>query len=433
MISLLLALLISPPTKTASYEFTYSESETWITASIVLDEHGWPELQKHSVHPLRPNVVENSRPAVPGAGTELRGLSTSQLWTVTQEWNWNWELRFAEWVKTELDSTWWTRHAIATDCADAVLSARWIFARIHGLPAANHLITGHWFTYRSVKPEWEALPTATEWYDDQKFLAALDYLLSQAFTQSLWEDSYPIAINPQALIPGAYHVRAYDDTGHVQLVYQIGLQPDQIPILTLNSTIPRRVRDLTEYVFLDAATHASAGGFMRMRWPQWNADVVSFVADELMPHFSWEQFDPRFVRGGRKHFWEEVFYRLNPGANLEMLSERSLIQVRDLYLARIPVVEEGYTYCRAHSCSEGTLDWNAWSTPSRDKRIASSIGVFESLYQRTGGTERIRRLLSQDILSLGRDEYSLNQLIQIWNRHAYSSDPNVPIRRRWGL
>jgi hypothetical protein len=416
----------------ADFKFTYGEDDVWITDTVSIDSNGWPEIKKHEVSKSKPLIVQEKQ-LVPGAGTELRGLAGSTLWTVTEQWNWDWELRYTEWVKTTIDKTFWTKYGIATDCADVAISARWIFARIHGLPAANHLITGHWFTYRSVKPEWENLPTAPEWYNDQKFMAALDYLLSQAFTHTLLEDSYPVAIGAQSILPGGYHLHLFDDTGHTQFIYQVGTAPDQIPIVTLNSTTPREVRDLFEYVFFDRESHAPDWGFMRMRWPVWVDDVVSLVAPQDMPFYSEEQFDRRFIRGPRTEFWEEVFYRLNPQADLDVLLERSLVQVRDLFLARIPVVEKGWEICSQTPCFEGSLEWEAWSTPSRDQRIANSIGVFAALLDQVGGSIQIYSMLHSTVLTLDRNDYDLTDLIEVWDEKAYSSNPNDEIGVRWGV
>lgn len=432
MLFLLNLLFSAHLSHAGNYEFTYGEDGAWIKDTISIDARGWPELQKRARLRAKPLHIQ-IQSKVPGAGTELRGLTQSTLWTVTEQWNWDWELRYTEWVKATIDRAFWTRYGIATDCADVALSARWIFARIHGLPAANHLITGHWFTYRSVKPEWETLPTAPEWYNDQKFMAALDYLLSQAFTHSLLEDSYPVAINAQALLPGGYHLHIFDDTGHTQFISLVGTQPDQVPMVTLNSTVPREVRDLAEHVFFDREAKSPDWGFMRMRWPVWIDDVVQLVEPQNMPFYSEEQFDPNFIQGGRSDFWEEVFYRLNPQADLNMLTERSLVQVRELFLARIPVVEKGWQICSQTPCLQGTLEWEAWSTPSRDQRIANAIGVFAALIDRTGSSSRIYRLLHTTTLTYDRDNYDLYELIRIWDEQAYSSDPNDEIGRRWGI
>lgn len=428
---LLVAFLFFSPLSHA-HQFTYREDGQWIRDSIVLDQNGWPELKRRTLLASKPAVVATTR-AFPGAGQELRGLAQSTLWQVTEQWNADWESRYSDWVRANIDRSFWTRFSIATDCADVILSARWIFARMNGLPAANHLITGHWFTYRSVKPEWESLPTAAEWYNDRKFMAALDYLLSQAFTHSLLEDSYPIAINAQAIAPGAYHLKIWDDTGHTQFVYQVGTEPDQVPIVTLNSTVPREVRDLAEHVFFDKEARAPDWGFMRMRWPVWIDDTVQLVPSTSMPFYSEEQYDRRFVRSPRTDFWEEVFYRLNPQANLSLLTERSLVQVRDMFVARIPVVEKGWEVCRQSPCLEGTAEWEAWSTPSRDQRIMNSIGVFAALYDRTGSSNAIYRLLHTKTFSYQRQNYNLFELIRIWDKKSYSSNPNDTIRRRWGI
>lgn len=419
-----------------SYTFEYAEDGAWWRDQVSIDKNGWPILNSHNrIQKSQRTQGLQALQKLPTDNVPLRNKNGVTLWPITNQWNWDWELRFTEWVKTELNSTWWKSNGISTDCADVVLSARWIFARNNGLPVANHLITGHWFTHESVKPEWENLPTAADWHQDQRFLAALDFLLSQAFTHSLWRDSYPVAINKQSLLPGGYHVHLDSDSGHVQFVYQIGLQRDQIPVLTLNSTVPRELRDLFEYVFAGADSYPEGNGFTRMRWPIVSGADVSLVPSEQMPHYSLEQFEQDFVQSPRLYFWEEVFHRLNPNANFDLIARKTLRQVADSFKARIPVVEKGYEICSANPCLEGSLEYEAWSTPSRDARILAGIGVYENLMPYVTDWAAIREILYEPILELEGYHYSynLNELIGVWKEGRYSSNPNDEPRHRWGF
>lgn len=76
----------------------------------------------------------------------------SVIWPVTQQWNMEWESRYANWIESEVNSDYFIEHQFATDCADVALALRWIFARDNGLPAGNKLAgSGNLFTQSSVK------------------------------------------------------------------------------------------------------------------------------------------------------------------------------------------------------------------------------------------------------------------------------------------
>lgn len=419
--------------------YVYGEDGKWFADEYAAAKDGWPEIKSHHVfgnataaqafvkrhHGTRVHQSPFKR--------ELRSETGATLWTVTNQWDWSWELKYTEWVKKELDSTWWKRHNIATDCADVVYSARWIFARNNGLPMANRTLTGSWFTHNSVRPEWEALPTAPEWDQDQRFMAALDYLLSKVFTHTLWQDSYPVAINATALLPGGHHLALDQDTGHTQFIYQIGTSPDQVPVLTLNSTVPRALRDMMEFVFFESIADPNGHAFLRMRWPKFDNGAPDLVAAEDMPHYSQEQFDPSFVRSPRESFWQEVFYRLNPRADFDRIAKKSLQQIYEAFHARIPVVEKGYEVCHANPCVEGTLEWEAWSTPTRDRRIGDTIDIFDKLSSFISDWSVVSGLLRTEVLRLNGWDHSLADIMNKWRAGIYSSDPNDQPEQRWGV
>lgn len=420
------------------FEFVYGDGGAYFHDRIAIRQDGWPRLVKRERVPSVPAAKRAfaNRRRILKLKTEnvpLRNKNGVTLWPITNQWNWDWELRYTEWVKQTMSATWWRENNISTDCADVVLSARWIFARNNGLPVANHLITGNWFTHESVKPEWEGLPTAADWREDQRFLAALDFLLSQAYTHSLWLDSYPVEISANALRPGGYHVQLDSENGHVQFIHQIGTQPDQVPVLTLNSTVPREVRDLFEFVFTVNTADSRGSGFTRMRWPKEVGAAVSLVPAEEMPYYSREQFDYDFVKDPRYAFWEEVFYRLNPNADFDLIAKATLRQISDAFKARIPVVEKGYEVCSKEPCAIGSLNYELWSTPTRDARILTNISVYDGLMTYVDDWAPIRAILNETILKMGWNSLSLRDLINVWKDDRYSSDPNDTPETRWGL
>ncbi len=368
---------------------------------------------------------------MPSGPTVLKGASGQSLWTVTQEWSWDWELKYAQWIKDEIDRDWWLKNNLATDCADVAYSARWIFARNNGLPMANRLASGQWFTQDSVKPEWARLPTGTDWQKDKRFLAALNYMLDFVFTHTLWNDSYPIAITPESLIPGAYHLSLHSRSGHTQFVYRVGLNRDEVPVLTLNSTVPRAVRELAEYIFFGQVADVATNAFLRMRWPVSVNGQPGLKDPGTMPFFSTEQFDSNFVQSPRSAFWEEVFYRLNPGADFNAVALKTARQIVDLIKARIEIVEEGYLACRATLCPAGSAEFEVWSTPSRDARIKATIESYDKLSQFISRWDLISPILEAEILSQDKYSFSVAQLMSVFRMDLFSSDPNDDLFVRW--
>lgn len=426
----------SSSASTPKWTFTFAEDGRWQSHSLTLDKNGWPvvtKLQYFADKSAAAAALKTTPLSAPVKDIALKNKNGVNLWAVTQPWDWSWEIKFAEWVRTELNAGWWKRHGVSTDCADVVYSARWIFARNNGLPMANHLVTGHIFSHESVKPEWEALPTATDWQNDQRFLAALDYLLNQAFTHTLWQDSYPVAVNPNSILPGGYHLYLDQDTGHTQFIYQVGRGPGDLPLVTLNSTVPRALRDLMEWAFFERSADPNSRALLRMRWPEFNNGHVTFQDPTTMPYYSNEQFSPSFIRDNRGSFWREVYYRLNPDADFDLIAQKTAQQIVDQFQTRVSVVENGYRECSATPCVPGTPRYEAWSTPSRDHRIAETIQIFDSLSSMITSWSRISAILRTRILEMGGWNYSAGDFMSKWRADSYSSDPNDPPANRWGL
>lgn len=431
--TLTLAILLGFSAHAKSWTFVYSENGRWRQQNISLDKNGWPRIEQDLVTHKKPAAFATATPLFSVQKNELKNDDGATLWPVTHQWDWEWELKYTEWVKNEINASWWKDHGIVTDCADALISARWIFARVHGLPTANHLTTGAYFTERSVKPEWENLPTDPDWTKDRRFLTALEYLLQFTFTHTLWQDSYPVAINADSLLPGGYHLDLHDNTGHTQFIYKVGTHPDEVPMTTLNSTTPRELRDLFEFIFLEDTSASSGDGFVRMRWPIRTGDQVDLVPAEQMPHYSLEQFDPNFIQSPRTMFWQEVFYRLDPNADYNVIAVKVANELLDLFQERVKIVEDGFRVCGTQHCAPGSPAYEAWSTPSRDLRILQTISILNSILSMVTSSGDIHQVLATRVLNLNGRDWTVNDLIEIWNAGTFSSDPNDTPEKRWGL
>jgi hypothetical protein len=376
----------------------------------------------------------SARPASPAAAT---GVS---LWKVTQSWSWEWEKRYAEWIRNEVDLDFFVKHQLANDCADVAFALRWIFARNHGLPAANRLAgSGVLFTQDSMLPEWAKLPSHADWSQDRRFRAALEYFLNLTYTQTLRRDSYPIEISPESFMPGAHHLSLPGSGGHTWIVKGTDFSPTSTqPIEMMASTVPREVRVLDRLGFWRLLQPEEAkDGLLRFRWPVKTMGQWDLAPEDSHPRFSREQYLPEFVKG-YSSFAEAVLLKLIPNMDFVARLEGGVEEIRTQFGMRKDVVARGYEACKASGCAEDSKAYDDWSTFSRDKRIQEVATQLKLIALNVGEVlPKVKaawsRLSDAPILSLDGEVYSLKEVLLAWEQATYSSDPRHSVQTRWGV
>lgn len=362
------------------------------------------------------------------------------LWRVKEEWSDAWEQKFADWVHQEVTESFFVDHNISVDCADVAFVVRWIFARVHALPAANRLAGGRvLFTQDSMKSEWGNLPTDPDWHKDKLFLRALKYLASHAYTHSLYDDSYPIAIQPYSLTPGVHHLSLGGRSGHTLIVTDTQpLNPMKVPIVMMASTVPAEARMLIRSGYSYQRPAVKEGGFMRMRWPVRSSQGWKLKSAQQMPHYSMEQYDEKVFPNSSPHPLH-VYRRINPHFDPLVLIQSLAQEVQQALKIRQQVVEDGYKHCQSHDCTEGSAGYEDWSTPSRDRQLEQLLNLLESTYNELSSLDpRISAwwaalLKQEDFFEIDGETYSLEILQSQWRKKLYSSDPQLPTENRWNL
>jgi hypothetical protein len=164
--------------------------------------------------------------------------STNQVWEVgDRRWTVEEERRFEKWVEETITEDFFIRYQIPTDCADVVYAIRWIYARINHLPAAATTREGRWIGHWST--DWKHLSTHPEWQMDERFRAALRYLLPMTWTGTLPFDTYPIRISSDSVTPGTLFLLTESHTGMIGHVFLDGSQVH--PLQTWESGLPVKV------------------------------------------------------------------------------------------------------------------------------------------------------------------------------------------------
>lgn len=400
---------------------------------------GWPDLKQtvllNSKVPSESEKLKDftqrskvNSQQILGNGAELKSASTVPLWSATNIWSEQWENKYSEWITTEVDISFFERYQIATDCADIIYAARWIFSRIYNLPAAFELAgTGALFTNRSVRKDWLKLPTHSLWHKDKKFLASLNYLLEQTNTVSLMTAGYPVAINLKSFSAGAYRVRMNPDgdSRHAFLYNKISGPPsNEYPILNIQSTVPREVRKLRQSAF-DTTEHYGerSEGIQRIRWAMTSGTQVKILPSAAHPSYSEEQFDQQMFP--RNQWALKILQAINPNFDESWMVKVARETMVQNMTERVRIVEEGFEFCQKSDCSPGTQAYENWSTPSRDRKMMEYYRSYLKYVGHDG--------LKQTVTIKGK-EYPLYFLYSFWQHvSSGSSDPREPIEERWGF
>jgi hypothetical protein len=397
----------------------------------------------------RPPLAESSRPeeqalvnpALWSAQFAKLTTSTSQgLWKPTQGWSLEWEKRYAEWVQNEVQPEFFRDLNLSVDCADVVYSLRFIFSRMHGLRIGVRLAGSRvLFTHAAYDRRWSRLPTHADWRQDQRFRAALEFLLDNTYTASLIQDSYPIKISPEALTAGAHFMdfTTYLNAAHTWIVFRTQMQGQGLPVEMACASEPKQPWVLMRNPFLDDATEHSTkrGGFLKLRWLA--PSGTALVAGNRMPDYSLEQYDPAFV-AEKGTLGLSTQFRVNSTPDIALLFRRHLDGIRSSLSTRSYLVTTGYDICRDNetTCTPGGRDYEDYSTPSRDRRIGANLAVARAMMAQFG-PELVsiwNEMQNWSLVSVGSNRYlTFGEIIRTWESGLYSSDPRDPPLRRWGV
>ncbi len=369
--------------------------------------------------------------------------ASNVVWTATESWDWDWEKKYADWLVNEVDENFLLKHNIPVDCADVVFALRWIFSRMHHLPAAHHLPGGlSLLTHESGKPEWASFAPASDWWQDKKFMASLAYLLKNTYTHSLVKDSYPIQIDPAPVSGGAFMLDLHSpQTGHTNLIHfaRYGDPTDATWIKWIYSPSGRPFLGKLNSQFgiyrSKYPDKSKQEGYLRHRWPVNENGQWKLLEREKMPYFSEEQYDSANF-AGEKVFAKAVFTRLHkttpdPKAQYSNTLNDAITRIK----VRVDLVEQGFAACAPNRCAVDSEEYDRWSTPSRDKAIAdafeAALRVLRENYQEVLPVWQSRE--KEVIVTIQGKDLDLSFLNWVFTDAKVSSDPNDKISKRWAL
>lgn len=357
--------------------------------------------------------------------------SDAQVWKVGgNRWTIHDEYDYGAWIEANITEDFFIRHNLRVDCADVPYAIRWIYARIHHLPAAartadNQLI-GHW------SRDWAHLPTHTIWHQDKRFLAALKDMLSSTSTQTLPSDTYPIQIGLHSVTVGTTFLTSRNHAGIVSRIIMDGSMTH--PLQTFEATSPARLQRLRFKNFIiPNLNYDRVSGLLKFRWPVYSDNQWHYRPIHEHPFYSDEQYTPAFTKG-YENYLEAVAKRIDPvvyepGEKVEKII-RTL--ARQLY-ERIPIVLEGHQKCQNIQCPEGSLLWELYGTYNRDEFIGVLVHHLENIIQKNHLDQDVILDKMEKIRLPITPERFMTLRYVFQNFKWMSSNPEATVETRWGL
>jgi hypothetical protein len=296
--------------------------------------------------------------------------------------------------------------------------------------------SGKPFGQDSGRADWDQLPIDSSWRKNERFKAAVRYLLDNTYTKSLIRDLYPIEINRDFLTPGAVHLDIGPPVHHAQVIKHVGLDKmcgGSECITVLYGNMP--ARDVSYLDIPDARGLKNGdGGFMRWRWPELTQGKWALRASEKMPGYSLEQFDQSKL--DRIEYQEYLNTKLNlfiaPRDRAALIAER----LNDYLFHRIELTAIGHVQCHLQFCDPQGALYDDLSTPSKDRRFRERRNEFLEILKSIPESDPFWQELEElkipvfDGLGVTIYDYLMNT---DGISDQMSSDPSKGYSARWGL
>lgn len=427
-------------------------------------------------------------------------FAQAAVWQDTNQWSEDWENKYAEFVSQKITTDMFTNInspyvGLATDCADFTYFSRAIFAMENSLPFA---LNTQWEDTKQpisnktsrfdqvadevVKVQFRGdngemkevqLPQPLK---NGKLRAFLRKLGDDVGTWTLPDDTYPIKIDRANLRGGTVYLRqGYNrmtpweaiqtfmtgtppnpkaPPGHALLVQSV--RPSGA-IEFIQSTLPKKVRDLSQIYEIELLPTNGSLGFRRFLQPH----QLGKISRDGINGYSTEQF----TEIGREYYQNsscsgesmgpECFSNNNNG--MIRSNRRNITQFRKDVMEKLATQTESddertervvNTLCGAIrqradviltaepyrlSFNNGCMDlgsYDSYSTPSRDEQIKQFIKPLSFWSSKT--SKLLAKCGSVKIDYTGQ-LYSIESLVNNFRSGKYSSNPNEKIAARWGL
>lgn len=308
--------------------------------------------------------------------------SGKPLWVaVKDQWTEADEEDYRLWFIQNVNAEFNRNSGVMANCADVAVLFRWIYAREKKLPVANTLqgASKKLFGHFSGSAAWDKLPTDPDWKKDERFKAALRYVLNNTYTRSIIDDLYPTEMTPKYVHEGSVYMIIRLNSGHAQTISKIDSQ--NIGLVSLWGNEPGTENIFKSWLIWEPSMKNLFGMW---RWPILKDGVWTLTPAQEMPGYSEEQFIQR-KQLGEAAFREWVLGRLGLIDYDEVRLGRLLSDMKSNLSYRVPVTMMGAVICGSTPCDPKSLDYDNYSTDSRDKRLKEYRDEAVALITKLGG------------------------------------------------
>ena len=363
-------------------------------------------------------------------------FTSGSIWTSTRSWDAAAEVDYNEWVRTSVGPNLLVGTGVEVDCADFAMSIRWIYAHDHGLPAGGTLEgSGKLFGSWQSTSAWDRLPTNSDWRKDERFKAALKYMLTNSQTHSIVNDLYPVAIGPQFVTSGTIYLTWHEDTGHTRTYLAVGhvdtCMSASACFVQIYGNLPKAETAYITTYEIPSRQDEGKGGLMRFRWPVVDGSGRWKLADPAsMPGFSREQY-----------LWDDLTFSYNLGDRLGLYnSHEELVadqgdKLASQIAARLYITQTGYYQCSLVPCAAGSPEDEEWSTPSRDSRMLDGIQRLHTILSTVDQTSTPIQNMIQSLSVRWYADIPIDvwSLVNRGDRPAWDPSPRADFAARWGF
>jgi hypothetical protein len=392
------------------------------------------------------------------------GTSTqAKVWQATNTWSLEWEQKFSQWVRTSnVHTKMFTDrrspyYGVKADCADAAYGIRAIFSMENSLPFKVKNPSGSRSGYGTLNNDSNRFDYAGP--KNKRVVALINYLGGAVGTEHLnYHDTLPVKIasvkpgmmftykikrRRNKFIRHAYNIKDVTPTGDFDVIYATQA--------IAKNGLPLNLRK--NFSFSNAPQ--TVWGFKRFKWPSLiNQSAGNYPAEF---GYSQEQFSLASSLGARGFFRSVKRALKTSNQTPEQLLRAKLNTLCSAAVDRINSVNQGLAQLRRSRKCMNYADYDAYSTPSRDKSLLTD---FENLFYEMGEIEReglvgevdyalwdilsdirggsVQRAAQSDLLSSCsinyRDGVSIH-LAELYRRMKsglLSSHPNDGMAQRWG-
>jgi hypothetical protein len=381
----------------------------------------------------------------------------ADVWPEENQWNDMWEANYRQWVRANwkddifMDTSKPIYYKFENDCADAVYAMRLVFAFEHRLPFAinNRDKAGQVISNRM--KTWDNLPPP------RRVRAFMDYVADMTSSESLRNDTYPIALND--IKPGDVYVAPGVHSYQIVEVTDAGIAE------VMASTTPKQARYLLRtpsFPFYVPEDKRFGDGYRRFKEPQNIGQPAS-----QQPGYSLEQYQlAASLNYDYVAFTDVIAKKL--GKREERPEEKTMRLLLALCMYandRSVYVYDALWYLQkirgqGRRCMSAK-EYDDHSTPGRDKRLRmffdslrrhlDRVGRFDPRSQPARWAKAVFSndqpppqemkslnnfcMVQMTLVDDGQPNYymTLRELRQNVDAGALVSDPHAPLPYRWGI